>query len=106
LRRQASSGALDQTAAALAHADLVALPLQLWPYGPLAQRTWDLRGNLTIYDGSCVALAELLGALLLTLDAKLAGAPGPRCPIVAFEPSGTDAAGGVDDPSALSGQLS
>jgi len=31
------------------------------------------------YDAAYVALAELLGAVLLTADARLAGAPGLRC---------------------------
>lgn len=86
-RRQALQGVLDETQATLAHADLIALPLQLWPYAPLAERAWQLRHNLTLYDGSYVALAELLGTSLITLDAKLANAHGPRCPIVAYRPS-------------------
>ena len=68
----------------MAHAALVALPLQLWPYAPLAERAWQLRLDFTIYDSSYVALAELLGASLITLDTKLAGAAGPRCPVIAY----------------------
>jgi predicted nucleic acid-binding protein len=34
---------------------------------------------VTTYDGTYVALAELLGAPLATLDRGLAAAPGPRC---------------------------
>lgn len=86
-RRQVLSGIIDQTGATLAHADLIALPLQLWPYAPLAERAWELRHNLTIYDGSYVALAELLETSVITLDAKLANAQGPRCPIIAFHAS-------------------
>ncbi|HWG72459.1 MAG TPA: type II toxin-antitoxin system VapC family toxin [Acidimicrobiales bacterium] len=84
LRRQMISGPLDASQATLAHADLVALPLQLWPYAPLSERAWELRHNLTIYDASYVALAELLGAPVVTLDAKLRRAPGLRCPILAY----------------------
>lgn len=87
LRRHLLAGLIDQTAARLAHADLVALPVVTYPYGVVADRTWALRGNLTVYDACYVALAELLGAPLLTLDARLAGAPGPRCRIVAFQGS-------------------
>lgn len=83
-RRQALSGLLDQTQATLAHADLVALPLQLWPYSTLADRAWQLRHNLTIYDACYVALAEVLDASMITLDARLANAPGSRCPIIAY----------------------
>jgi predicted nucleic acid-binding protein len=89
-RRHALAGILDPTQATLAHANLVALPLQVCPYAPLAERAWQLRHNLTIYDGSYVALAELLGSPLLTLDTRLRNAPGPRCPIVAFGPESTN----------------
>jgi predicted nucleic acid-binding protein len=68
----------------LAHQDLVDLSLELWPYAPLAKRAWELRGNLTIYDGSYVALAELLDAAVVTLDSEFVNAPGPCCPIVAY----------------------
>ncbi|WP_207386839.1 type II toxin-antitoxin system VapC family toxin [Frankia sp. Cppng1_Ct_nod] len=84
LRRQGLSGALVGDQATLAHADLLALPIELWPYAPLAERAWELRGALTGYDASYVALAELFGAPLVTLDARLAKAPGPRCPIRTF----------------------
>lgn len=87
LRRHALAGLLDHTQAALAHMDLVAMPVQLWSYAPLARRAWQLRHNLTIYDGAYVALAELLGASLITLDGRLADATGPRCPIMAYDSS-------------------
>jgi predicted nucleic acid-binding protein len=44
----------------------------------LLPRIWALRENLTAYDAAYVALAEALGATLLTLDAHLANAPGHR----------------------------
>lgn len=47
--------------------------------GRLADRAWELRGNLSFYDGLYVALAEALDAPLVTVDARLATAPGPRC---------------------------
>jgi predicted nucleic acid-binding protein len=36
---------------------------------------------VTIYDASYIALAELLGATLVTLDRRIGRAPGPRCAI-------------------------
>ena len=45
----------------------------------LMSRIWALRDNVTPYDAAYVALAEALGAPLVTADAGLAGAPGPRC---------------------------
>ncbi|HEU0103300.1 MAG TPA: type II toxin-antitoxin system VapC family toxin [Mycobacteriales bacterium] len=82
LRRQVAQGRLTAVEAGLAHADLQALTIDLWPYAVCSDRVWQLRGNLTAYDASYVAVAELLGADLLTLDAKLSRAPGSRCRIV------------------------
>jgi predicted nucleic acid-binding protein len=47
----------------------------------MLDRVWELRENLSAYDASYVALAELLGCPLLTADTRLAGAPGLRCSI-------------------------
>ncbi len=84
LRRHALAGILDASTATLAHADLLALPVDLYPYVGLAERVWQLRSNLTSYDASYVALAEALGATLVTCDRRLARAPGTRCAIAAY----------------------
>ncbi|MEZ5239295.1 MAG: hypothetical protein R2716_10245 [Microthrixaceae bacterium] len=47
----------------------------------LLGRVWELRANLTGYDATYVALAEALGAPLVTADGRLARASGPRCVI-------------------------
>jgi predicted nucleic acid-binding protein len=80
-RRGLASGAVDTRRAALALADLAALPLRRAPHRPLLARCWELRDNLTAYDAAYVALAEMLPAVLLTADARLARAPGPRCAV-------------------------
>ncbi|MEO9223804.1 MAG: type II toxin-antitoxin system VapC family toxin [Acidimicrobiales bacterium] len=67
-------------AAQLAHDDLLDLQIESWPYEALADRVWKLRGQLTAYDASYVALAELVGAPLVTLDHHLA-----RCRIATCE---------------------
>jgi hypothetical protein len=51
---------------------------ELFAYEPFAPRVWELRQNVTAYDGWYVALAELLGATLATLDVRLTKAAGPR----------------------------
>lgn len=79
LRRLASAGALAPEIAAIAHADLLAMPVVLVPYLPVADRIWALRQNVTPYDAWYVALAESLDAGLATLDVRLTSAPGPRC---------------------------
>ena len=48
----------------------------------LRWRMWALRHNLSAYDATYVAVAEMSGAtMLLTTDARLASAPGVRCDI-------------------------
>jgi predicted nucleic acid-binding protein len=82
LRLAAVRGEISQDTASLAHADLLALPIELFPYAPFALRAWELRGNITPYDAWYVALAEALDTPLATLDGKLARASGPRCDFV------------------------
>lgn len=79
LRRAALAGDVTMDSASLAHADLQALRVDLFPYDLVADRAWALRSNLTLYDAWYVALAELLDAKLATLDQRLARAPGPKC---------------------------
>jgi predicted nucleic acid-binding protein len=64
--------------------DLAALAFTRYPHEPLIARIWQLCGNLTTYDACYVALAEGLGAPLVTCDAKLAAAPGHRATIELF----------------------
>jgi len=44
-------------------------------------RVWRLRDNMTSYDAAYVALAEELGASLITCDAKFLAPPGISCAI-------------------------
>jgi len=71
LRRASLAGEVSSDVASLAHADLLELRVELFPYDLLAPRVWQLRGSMTAYDGSYVALAELLDAELATLDRRL-----------------------------------
>lgn len=79
LRRSVLGSDLSADTAAMAHADLLALRLELFPYAPFAPRVWELRENVTAYDAWYVALAESLEADLATLDLRLSRAAGPRC---------------------------
>ncbi len=53
-----------------------------YPFEPFIDRVWELREDLTVYDGWYVALAESLDTSLVTADRRLAQASGPRCPVV------------------------
>lgn len=79
LRRHAAGGQLDPEQAAAALEDLLDFPIAVFPTAPLLLRAWELRQNLTMYDGCYVALAEVLGGPLVTADGRLARAPGLRC---------------------------
>jgi predicted nucleic acid-binding protein len=81
IRRHELAGIISTDQAAQAHADLLDLAIESWPYELLAARAWELRHNLSGYDASYVALAELIGAMLVTLDERIGGAPGLRCTI-------------------------
>ena len=61
--------------------DLADLPIQRYPHEPLLGRIWQLRSNVTAYDAAYIALAEGLGAGILTLDKGLARIPGVRVPV-------------------------
>lgn len=81
LRGRLAGGHLDSRRADLALTDLLALPLDRVPSLRLIARCWELRDNLTVYDGAYVALAEALAVPLVTADARLAKSTGPQCPI-------------------------
>jgi predicted nucleic acid-binding protein len=78
------AGLLNPRRAGLALHDLVSLPATRYPHGPFAPRVWELHSNLTPYDAAYVALAESLGCMLVTADARLARAPGIRCAVEAL----------------------
>ena len=66
-------------ATALGH--LQQLDFERVPTLRLMGRAFELRANVSAYDACYVALAEALGCELVTVDARLATAPGPLCPI-------------------------
>lgn len=54
-RRLAAAGHLSEHRAALARADLRALPVERVPHAPLLDRCWELRANMTVHDAAYVA---------------------------------------------------
>jgi predicted nucleic acid-binding protein len=81
LRRHEQAGIISADQAAQAHADLVDLPVDLWPYEAVAARVWELRTSLSSYSAAYVAVAEATSATLLTLDRRIAQAPGIWCAV-------------------------
>ena len=50
LRRLEQAGQISRLEATSAHRDLLRLDIDLYWFGPFAERVWALRGNLTSYD--------------------------------------------------------
>lgn len=81
VRRHELAMLISADQAAQAHADLLDLAVECWPYGLLAPRAWELRQNLTVYDASYVALAELLNVTLVTLDRRISRVSTVHCSV-------------------------
>ncbi len=81
LRKRWLAGTISDRRFEEAIADLAQLGISRYPTLPLMRRAFELRANITAYDASYVALAELLGCELLIGDSRLASASGPRCAI-------------------------
>lgn len=58
---------------------LIGVPIERMPTTSVNMRIASLAPSVSTYDAAFVAVAELLDAPLLTTDARLARAPGPRC---------------------------
>lgn len=68
--------------------DLSALPISRVGHRWLMERSWELRHDLTVYDAAYVALAELADCPLVTADARIARATGPRCEFQVLQTAG------------------
>lgn len=72
LRRYALRREMDASHGRTALGLLARFPIRRHHHLALLPRIWELRDNLTAYDATYVALAEGLGATLVTRDAALA----------------------------------
>jgi predicted nucleic acid-binding protein len=81
LRRHVLGGRLTAASARRALRRFGVLPLVRWSHTPLLGRALTLRDQVTTADAMYVALAEGLGATLLTRDARIARAGGHRARI-------------------------
>ena len=81
VRGQLLRGAITAGDGQKAVATWARLGLQRFSLVGLLERVWDLRDNLSAYDACYVALAESLACALVTADARISRAHGPRCAI-------------------------
>lgn len=84
LRRLVREGMIPPLRAREAVDDLLDLRVTRYPHDVLLPRIWQLRQNLTAYAAAYVALAEELGAILLTRDGRLSSASGHKARIEVF----------------------
>lgn len=76
LRKGAQQGRVTTPQAERAIEDLIAWPIDRVPNRELLPLAWRYRHNVTAYDALYVALANSLGAPLLTIDGPLSRASG------------------------------
>jgi predicted nucleic acid-binding protein len=74
LRRLVREAAVSAQRADQALQDLLSLRVTRCPHFVFLPYIWRLRHNLSAYDAAYIALAEKLGATLMTRDARLAAA--------------------------------
>ncbi len=81
VRRWVLAGRLTVEEARSSIRDLADLAITRHGHEPLLGRVLELRDAVSAYAGTYVALAELLGATMVTGNHRLSRAPGVRCPV-------------------------
>ncbi len=81
LRGLVHRGVLTEEQGDVAMQGFVDLTITRFAADWLRPRMWTLRHNLSGYDATYAALAEMTAATLLTTDQRLARAPGVRCDV-------------------------
>ncbi len=85
LRRHERTGALTPGRGLEALEDFSAFRIARYSHKFFLPRVWSLRRNATAYDACYLALAEMLGAPLVTRDRRLASAPGHHARVELLE---------------------
>jgi predicted nucleic acid-binding protein len=79
LRKRWLAHAISDHRFAAAVDDLQGMDFERVPTARMIRRAYELRADVTSYDATYVALAEMLNCTLLTGDKRLVTATGPRC---------------------------
>lgn len=82
LGRLVRSSSLDESVARSALSQVARAPIDRYAIAPLLDGAWALRDNIALRDALYVELAGRLGASLLTIDGRLASAPGLVVPVI------------------------
>jgi len=82
LRRFRLRGVLAEDDVELVIDDLIQMRIRRHAHLALLPRIRELSDNATAYDACYLALAEVLGAVLVTCDAKMSRVPGARARVM------------------------
>ena len=83
-RRYERLGLMPASRLESAFRKLQSLQLVRYPHNVFLEQVWRLRANVTAYDAAYIALAEALGAPLITTDRPLSRATGLRVKIEVY----------------------
>jgi predicted nucleic acid-binding protein len=86
LRKQKNLKLISEVEATEAFDVFCQMPVQFESHTNLLERVWELRTNMTAYDASYVALAEILRAPIWTCDRKYQNTPTHKAKSVFFDP--------------------
>ena len=81
VRRRWAGGVISLDDATTAMQGFAELNVEYFQWAMLADRVWQLRGSLSSYDASYIALAEIMRCPLMTADAKLAAMAPATCQV-------------------------